>query len=78
MNIIKDIAKLSEGAALCFVRKWARPVLTIVWTIIISVNCIYLPLKKGEPVDLAGLALLLGAFAPVFICRTVEKIKGVD
>lgn len=66
-----------QEITLCLVQKWWRPVgsFTIIGTII--TNCIVIPLKRGEGVDLMGLTAVITAYAPLVAIRAWEKVKAV-
>ncbi len=68
----------TQEVALCIVRKWWRPLGCIGLVAAIFVNCIIIPLKKGEGVDLAGLALVTTSFAPIVAIREWGKIKAMS
>lgn len=76
MGKIRSVILKIQDTLLCFTRKWWRPYsyLTIVTSVV--VNAIYLPIKKGEPVDISHLALLVTAFAPIIAIRAWEKVRG--
>ena len=72
INIIRTV----QAWALDFIRNWWRPVGLINLVGAIFVNTIYLPLHKGEGVDLPGLALVVTSFAPVVAIRAWENSKN--
>ena len=73
---VKRAAKWVEGAALCFFRKWWRPVTCVVAAGAVYANGIHIPLTTGTAADLTGLAALLAALAPFAIARSAELIMG--
>lgn len=73
---VKAWAARAQQVALNLFRTWWRPLACVNAAATLFVNGIYLPLVKGQPADLTGLAAMLGAMAPFAIARTAELIKG--
>lgn len=86
---MKALSALSD-LALCFVRKWWRPLICLgisavllITSAILVVSGIYLPLKTGTAVEwtgfaqtLAAMAALIGSVTPFAWLRTKEKIEA--
>lgn len=73
---LKSRILAAQQTALCFSRKWWRPVAQ--WSVATGtfVNLVYLPIKAGKSPSLAEAAAYLTALGTLFAVRAVEKIKG--
>ena len=67
----------AQETALCFVRKWWRPVTCIGIAGGSVVNLIVIPLVNWEVPDLAAAAAYVAAVTAAFGVRAWEKHKGV-
>ncbi|MCA6258672.1 MAG: hypothetical protein IM650_11330 [Phenylobacterium sp.] len=65
-----------QNAALCFVRKWWRPMVQIGIGGSLLVNGVVVPLLTKTYPDLTGLAACIVAAAPFAAIRAWEKAKG--
>lgn len=65
-----------QNAALCFARKWWRPVAQ--WGIALGlvVNAVVIPLYRWEVPDMTALAAYVTAATAAFGVRAWEKHKG--
>jgi hypothetical protein len=75
--IFKQPALRVQEVALCFLRKWTRPITNAGIAAGTVVNLVIIPLWTREVPNLAEGAAWITACAASFIPRTVEKIKGV-
>ena len=64
--------------ALCFIRKFWRPLVCISMGLTLLVNGVVIPLVKMTVPDLIGLAAVVAAMTPFAWLRTHEKVRGVD
>lgn len=76
MSISQKIQAAQE-VALCFVRKWWRPVTQIGIAGGAIVNLVVIPLYKWEVPDLTAAAAYVAAATAAFGIRAYEKTKGV-
>lgn len=67
----------AQETALCFVRKWWRPVTCIGIAGGSVVNLVIIPLVNWEVPDLAAAAAYVAAVTAAFGVRAWEKHKGV-
>ena len=67
----------AQETALCFVRKWWRPVTCIGIAGGSVVNLIVIPLVNWEVPDLAAAAAYVAAVTAAFGVRAFEKYKGL-
>ena len=65
-----------QGAALCAVRKWWRPLVQLGIGGSLIVNGVAVPLITRSYPDLTGLAACIVAAAPFAAIRAWEKAKG--
>ena len=65
-----------QGAALCAVRKWWRPLVQLGIGGSLIVNGVAVPLMTRSYPDLGGLAACIVAAAPFAAIRAWEKAKG--
>lgn len=65
-----------QGAALCAVRKWWRPLVQLGIGGSLIVNGVAVPLITRSYPDLGGLAACIVAAAPFAAIRAWEKAKG--
>ena len=72
---VKALVLRWQEIALCFARNWWRPIAQWGLALSVFVNTIYLPIQRGEGVDLGQLALLITSFAPIVAIRAWEKGK---
>ena len=77
MTVLQRINRLLE-VALCFVRKWWRPVICAGMGGALLVNGIILPLMTKTPADLTGLSALCVSLTPFAWLRTVEKREAIS
>lgn len=75
MNLHQRIMQ-AQDVALCFVRKWWRPLICIGMGGSIVVNGIVIPLLTRTQPDLMGLAALFTAASPFAVMRGFEKKWG--
>jgi hypothetical protein len=66
-----------QDIALCFVRKWWRPVSCIGLAASVWVNLVLIPWWKTEPVQFDKAGLFVSAIVAAFAVREIGKIKGV-
>ena len=74
---IGDLASRMEDMMLCFVSKWWRPALYILYIASFFINLIMIPLWNWEVPDLSAAATYLAAGVAMKGLRTYEKVKGV-
>lgn len=72
---VREWLQDKQKIALCVARNWWRPVAQWGLAASVFVNCIYLPLHKGESISLVDLAALVTSFAPIIMVRAWEKQK---
>ena len=75
MSILQKIERAQE-VALCFVRKWWRPVTQIGIAGGAIVNLIVIPLYRWEWPDLTAAAAYITAATAAFAVREWGKVKG--
>ena len=75
MSLKLRILRVQE-TALCFIRKWWRPLAHIGLIAAIWVNLVIIPWKKWETVELEKAALFVTAIVAALGLRSLEKIKG--
>ena len=75
MNLKLRILRVQE-TALCFIRKWWRPLAHIGLIAAIWVNLVIIPWRKWEVVKLSEAALFVSAIVAALGLRSLEKIKG--
>jgi hypothetical protein len=73
---IKSRALAAQETALCFIRKWWRPLAHIGLIAAIWVNLVIIPWRKWEGVELEKAALFVTAIVAALGLRSLEKIKG--
>lgn len=76
MTIRQKLINISN-VALCFVRKWWRPITALWFSGAVFVNGIWLPLATSTPADLMALSALVTAVTASFAVREWGKVKGV-
>jgi hypothetical protein len=76
MNRALECVVRTQQVALCLVQKWWRPVTCIGIAGSVITNGVYIPLHKGEAVDMTGLAALIVAATGAFAVREVGKKWG--
>jgi len=73
---VKAAVLALQGAALCAVRKWWRPLVQLGIGGSLIVNGVAVPLMTRSYPDLGGLAACIVAAAPFAAIRAWEKAKG--
>jgi len=73
---VKAAVLAFQGAALCAVRKWWRPLVQLGIGGSLIVNGVAVPLITRTYPDLGGLAACIVAAAPFAAIRAWEKAKG--
>jgi len=76
--MLKDSFLKWQEAALCFVRKWWRPVTCIGIAGGSIVNLMLIPLINLEVPDMTAAAAYVTACAAAFGVRAFEKFKGLE
>lgn len=75
---VKDKVLKSQEVALCFVRKWWRPITCVGIAGGSIVNLVIIPIVNLEVPDMASAAAYVTACAAAFGVRAFEKFKGID
>ena len=75
MSILQKIQAAQE-VALCFVRKWWRPVTQIGIGGALIVNGIIIPIYTWTVPDMTAMAAYVAAATAAFGVRAYEKVKG--
>lgn len=75
MSLKLRVLRIQE-TALCFIRKWWRPLAHIGLIAAIWVNLVFIPWGKWESVELEKAAFFVTAIVAALGLRSLEKIKG--
>jgi hypothetical protein len=65
-----------QETALCFVRKWWRPLICVGFLASVWVNLVIIPWRKGEPIEFDKAAAFVTAIVAAFAVREWGKAKG--
>lgn len=69
-------AMKAVDAGICLIRKAWRPIAAMGLAASVWVNLVWIPFKKGDPIDFTTAAVYVGAITSAFAVREVGKYFG--